>query len=242
MKKLLIILVLGISNFAIATDGVLDINATCAGVSCFSGDSLGYPVTITSSGSYRLTSNLVISSTDINVIEISASDVTIDLNGFAIKGPRTCTGFGDSLSCTNTGMTADAINGVAGIARVVIKNGSITGFDTGIALLNGSQNGNWVHHIQAHANEEGILVSNGTISDCQANKNLRRGFGSTHTGLENGSLVVRNSSAYGNKENSAVAHICSNVFFLNNGAGIAADALCSTYTNDSVCQLATCLH
>src|SRR5262245_32414033 len=37
---------------ASASDGVLEINQTCAAVGCFQGDSAGFPVTINSAGSY----------------------------------------------------------------------------------------------------------------------------------------------------------------------------------------------
>jgi hypothetical protein len=39
-------------------------------------------------GSYRLSSNLTVSDPDLSVIEITTDNVTIDLNGFTILGPR----------------------------------------------------------------------------------------------------------------------------------------------------------
>ena len=43
----------------LAVDGVREINAVCAvNTGCFGGDTAGYPVTITTAGSYRLTGNL----------------------------------------------------------------------------------------------------------------------------------------------------------------------------------------
>jgi len=50
------------------------------------GDAAGFPVTISEVGSYRLTGNLSIGSTD--AIEITADNVTLDLNGFLIIGPE----------------------------------------------------------------------------------------------------------------------------------------------------------
>jgi hypothetical protein len=41
-----------------AVDGVLEINQACVSVGCFPGDLAGFPVTISSTGSYRLTSSL----------------------------------------------------------------------------------------------------------------------------------------------------------------------------------------
>src|SRR5262245_32443399 len=71
---------------ALAVDGVLEINQTCATqTGCFPGDTAGFPVTISVPGSYRLTGSLLPSSNP-SCIVITSSDVTLDLNEFRI-GP-----------------------------------------------------------------------------------------------------------------------------------------------------------
>src|SRR5438270_7273607 len=50
------------------------------------------------SGSYYLTGNLTISSTSTNGVTVSASNVTIDLNGFTLTGPSSGTGAGIYLT------------------------------------------------------------------------------------------------------------------------------------------------
>jgi len=93
-----------------ATDGVIEINqakAMAGGVT--PGDSPGFPVTISVGGSYRLTSNLDVAAggqgTPENlggiVVQAGAAPkaVDIDLNGFVLLGPVTCT-FGMNLSCS----------------------------------------------------------------------------------------------------------------------------------------------
>jgi hypothetical protein len=47
----------------------------------------GFPYHIDKSGSYRLSSDLVISGTNTNGIDIDTSAVSLDLNGFSIIGP-----------------------------------------------------------------------------------------------------------------------------------------------------------
>lgn len=72
---------------ALATDGVLEINQTCAvQIGCFTGDTPGYPVTIDGSAgkSYRLTSSLILPDENTNGIDVRAPWVSIDLNGFEI--------------------------------------------------------------------------------------------------------------------------------------------------------------
>lgn len=61
-----------------AVDGVIEI---CQA------DLASPPYVITQSGSYILTENLSVTNTDVNGIEVRAYHVTLDLNGFMLKGP-----------------------------------------------------------------------------------------------------------------------------------------------------------
>src|SRR5512139_1391685 len=79
---------------AAAVDGLIliDQNKALAG-NVTPGDAPGFPVSITRSGSYRLSSDLTVPDADTTAIDVTttASDVTIDLNGFSIVGPVVCT-------------------------------------------------------------------------------------------------------------------------------------------------------
>ena len=88
------LLTLALALPALAVDGVLEINQTCALTGCFSGDAAGFPVTLSETGSYRLTGVLTLSDSDETGILVTADDVSIDLNGFGIQGPNQCTGGG----------------------------------------------------------------------------------------------------------------------------------------------------
>src|SRR5579864_3177056 len=80
---------------AFAVDGVVLINqANALAGNVTPGDTPGFPVTISQSGSYKLSSNLVIADPNANGIQITADNVTIDLNGFSIIGPSVCNGQG----------------------------------------------------------------------------------------------------------------------------------------------------
>lgn len=76
----------------LAVDGVLEISQ--AGVI----DAGGFPFVISAGGSYRLTSNLTVTTDNVNAINIAdgVRYVTIDLNGFTIRGTRSGTGKGIS--------------------------------------------------------------------------------------------------------------------------------------------------
>lgn len=122
--------VLLISSPALATDGVLEINETCAvQTGCFAGDAPGYPVTITGSidRSFRLTSDLVVGDPNTDGIEISISRVEIDFNGFSLIGFSLGSG-------TGNGVTGGGVDGsFAGYAT--LRNGAIRGArNLGVAL------------------------------------------------------------------------------------------------------------
>ncbi len=110
---------------AFASDGVLEINQTKAlagGVT--PGDTqAGFPVVISLAGSYRLTSDLVVPA-GLNAIELSASDVSLDLNGFAIRGPEFCA----SLICPAGAGSGVAYTGIFGGGRMTLTNGRVQGF------------------------------------------------------------------------------------------------------------------
>jgi len=118
-----------------AVDGVIEINqarALAGGVTA--GDAPGFPVTVDSSGSYRLTGNLTLTGADSIGIEVTATRVAIDLNGFGILGPVRCAGASPTLACAPAG------NG-AGVA--------VTGADTTLWVKNGDLRGTGSHGILA---------------------------------------------------------------------------------------------
>ncbi len=109
----------------LAVDGVVEINqagALAGGV--VSGDTAGFPVTIGQSGSYRLTGNLTVTNPATTALQVSASSVTIDLNGFTIQGPTSCTGV--PLDCSPTG-SASGIN-AQNLSDIRVFNGVVRGF------------------------------------------------------------------------------------------------------------------
>jgi hypothetical protein len=93
------------------------------------GDAAGFPITISQPGSYKLTTNLFVPANTDGVV-ITAANVTLDLNGFSIVGPGTCSQNSSTLlvSCTlisNNNLPGDGIK--TGVESV-IKNGTIKGF------------------------------------------------------------------------------------------------------------------
>jgi hypothetical protein len=122
---------LALASPAFATDGVAEINQTCAAqTGCFPGDTAGFPVDITQPGSYRLTGSLAAGNVFIPGITISASEVTLDLNGFAITNNVTCSGLGSTVTCNVSSSSRQGID-ATDQARVTVRNGTIRGFAGG---------------------------------------------------------------------------------------------------------------
>jgi len=113
---------------AVATDGVIEINqarAKAGGVTPT--DTPDFPVTIDHGGSYRLTSDLVVATanTDAILVTTTGAEVTIDLNGFSILGPVTCTGV-PVTDCSTSG-SGRGIYGGDPTGRLRVTNGAIRG-------------------------------------------------------------------------------------------------------------------
>lgn len=178
----------------LAADGVIEINQARALVGGVTpGDTPGFPVTISVSGSYRLTSNLDVTGqpTPQNVMAISviagATNVTIDLNGFAIIGPESCSG--TPISCTPGPGGGDGINNMA-FGSVTVRNGIVRGMGrVGIALSGDSL----VEKVHAISNAtDGIYIDRGIVRECVAASNGAFGI------LTDGTAVVTHNIAQAN--------------------------------------------
>lgn len=190
---ILVLILLTLAFPAFAGDGVLEINQTCAvQTGCFPGDTAGFPVTISASGSYRLTSNLNYPSATADAINLAASDVALDLNGNTIKGTNTCT-VGPSgwvTSCSESSFFGGAI--VPAGVRHRVTNGRVVGArGIGIRLGDASE----VRNVQvSDCSDDGIRVGwRSSISSVSA-------IGNGGSGIvgQQGSVLVRDSIAINN--------------------------------------------
>ena len=206
------------SSLASATDGVLEINQTCAyQTGCFSGDAPGLPVTITGSGSYLLTSNLSFNSVfgppSTNFIEIDAPDVDLDLNGFSIRCVNALTGGLCTGSATVNGIwITGTARGPAERARV--HDGSLVGMPfhgvlginaTGVVVQNlrVSASGGRGLFLDVKSRVEGCLVEgSASLGISLGRRSIAVGNvveGSGDNGLEVGEVsIVRGNISSGN--------------------------------------------
>lgn len=94
-------------------------------------DAPGFPITLSKPGTYRLTGNLTVSAPNQHAFVVTAHNVTLDLGGFLVQGPVSCTGLGASYAC----QPGEGI-GVNGASRMftTVRNGTINGFFMGVNL------------------------------------------------------------------------------------------------------------
>lgn len=199
-----------LSQSLYAVDGVVLIDQKVA----ISGKALpmdqpGFPVTISESGSYRLSGNLVVPDPSTTAIEITADNVTLDLNGFSIIGPNVCTP--NPTVCTYTGaggvgVLAVAPSGMVSPANVRVMNGTVRGMGGhGVRMLG---DGTMVERVNAHSNGgPGIVVGDGSVIDSVARMN-NLSFGIIGT-------IVRGCIASGNT---------SGIFIRSGGVAIGNSA------------------
>ena len=154
-----------------------------------------YGTNITTGGSYYLTANLTGSSTTQDAITISADNVTIDLNGFAL------------LNTAGAGTSADGIS-FTSRKNVTIRNGTIQGFLRGI-FGNGVSPGILIEHLKVGTCfQRGIsLLPNTDVPGGVVRDNVVYTIGGTTTGaadleirgieLSGGSFVVEGNTVVG---------------------------------------------
>lgn len=207
---LLALVILGTLSATTALARPLEINQSCAaGGGCFPGDAPGFPVEITSPGSYALTGNLTVASNDTHGIYVRAfGTVTIDMRGFSLRGPISCTGLGSAVSCD-----AGSGHGVFVDLPVQVENplrlfdGEISGFaDTGVLARRHAR----LDRLRVHGNgDDGISAFSGSIiTDCTVEQNGDDGIvavdtivsgvtsrGNGHTGLALQTSIAEGSSA-----------------------------------------------
>ena len=170
-------------------------------------------IEITEPGSYRLAGNLPGSAGLLisgDCIDISASFVTIDLDGFLIQGDG---------SAGAAGITDGGDGSFDQRTGLVVRNGSITGFHTGIELF--SSAGIEIRDMRVRENlDEGVRSGIGTVFE---NNDVSQN-GSVGVRLGFSAIVTRNM-LLGNGASGLVVNpssvITGNVARVNTGNGLS---------------------
>jgi len=188
---LVALLAIATEGGAHAVDGVVEINQTRAlagGVT--PSDAPGFPVTLDRPGSYRLTGSLDVSGQpapqSVTAILVSSSFVTLDLNGFSLVGPTTCTGSPVSACApVGSGLGIDSL--AANFVR--ITNGIVRGFgNSGVLVGNGT-----LENLQTFGNGGSgmVIMAGGAVTRCAA-------IGNRYWGIDGDGIIVESSRALEN--------------------------------------------
>lgn len=224
------VLGLGIAFFvsaaAYAVDGVIliDQNKALAG-NVTLGDAAGFPVTISQPGSYRLSSNLTVPNSNTSAIEITASHVTLDLNGFAILGTTDCSG--NLNPCVGAGDGFGILTPSAQF-NVTVRNGSIQGMGSdGVRLIGDNL---LVEYLHVRSNGSfGIRIfqsadaGSSIVQHCTVQRNAGLGIDVSRGAVRYNTVDVNLSSGIGLSVGSASYNVVTrNLAGLNLGFGAGA--------------------
>ena len=179
---------------AAADDGVTPIDqarALSGGVT--PGDAPDWPIFITRSGSFRLTSDLVIDKLDHpDVIVIRADNVTIDFNGFGIYGPNRCKTVGPYgvTGCTIQG-AGRGVSASLQARGITIRNGQIRGMaGAGIGLF--EADARISDMVVSDSGGTGIGIRSGTLANNSSQSNGSEGL------IARGAVMATGNQAIGN--------------------------------------------
>ncbi|MGD9790052.1 MAG: right-handed parallel beta-helix repeat-containing protein [Phycisphaerales bacterium] len=170
---------------------------------------------ITQPGSYYLTANItgVVGKYG---IEIAASGVTLDLNGFDLVGVPSMGAF-DGVGVTVNSLTS-----------IVVRNGSVRDWgDEGVDLGSFAALNSTVEDVRASGNTgNGISVGTASVvSGCSASSNGINGIDTAF------GCVVTECTTFSNGNDGIFAHssstVSQSVSYLNTGIGIATGASCT---------------
>ena len=184
------------------------------------------PYTISVPGNYTLSKSLTYTANLVDAITISASNVTLDMNGFGITGSGMATAAHDGILISGNG--------------VEVRNGYLAGFFDGLSTFGSI--GTKALNLKAYENKEfGICVGfdkvgyGGAVLDCKTYVNGDSGIAVCDIGS-----IIKGNVAYNNGANCGIyvngqACITGNNSYGNSGVGIYAGPG-STVKNNSSCN------
>jgi hypothetical protein len=186
------------------------------------GDAAGFPVTISQAGSYRLSGNLTVPDANTTAIEITAENVSLDLNGFSILGPTVCSGI--PISCAPLGVGVGVLSTQS---YTGVRNGIVRGMGSDAVRLlrlpgGGASQGHVVSDLQVAGNGgDGISMSGGIARQSVVRRNGGRGV-VMDSGLITGNQISQNGST--GARISGTGMVSANTVSDNDGCGISMNS------------------
>lgn len=239
-RSVLVLILLALASVsAFAVDGVVLLNQSVALAGMGGCDTPGFPITICNAGSYKLSGNLTVADANTDVIDVRADNVTVDLNGFTISGPVTCTKDTIPPPCS-AGGTGIGVSGLLIVgkiatfyANVTVLNGVVRGMGSTGVLLRGE--GSRAEGVHVESNHDDGLNVLGLVTKCTAVSNGGNGiYGdivSYSSSSWNGGVGIRSNGVVSNNYVSvnggdgirSSGEVSYNVVGFNQGWGIVGD-------------------
>jgi len=178
------------------------------------------PYTISVPGNYTLSKSLTYTADLMDAITISASNVTLDLNGFGITGPGKAVSHYGGITITGN--------------SVEVRNGYMTGFLYGLCSYYSNSIGIKASNLTTYENYTGIYITSpgAEVRDCISYNNSNMGIFI----FEDGNIVTGNI-AYNNVNTgiyvSEHSSVVGNNSYGNPGTGMYAGPGCTVKNNSS---------
>jgi hypothetical protein len=196
---------------ALSVAGIL----LAAGDALAGGDNVAearFQVIISEPGTYRLTEDVIVTDANTTAIEIDADNVTIDMNGFSIRGPGTCTP--PPVSCAPRG-SGNGIHAVTG-ENIVVRNGAVYGMgNVGIYLETNSVQ---IDNMRLSGNGEGGIVAFGGVVNNNSIVVDNGGDGIAGLDILLQKSIIRGNGQFGFKAYAKSSYF-NNTFIGNNSGG-----------------------
>ncbi len=126
-------------------------------------------MTLSQPGSYRLSGNLTVPDLNTTAIQITADNVSLDLNGFSIIGPNVCTtGLTTCAQSAGVGVRGDDSQG-SGPLGVGVFNGTVRSM--GGAGIRTIGKGSALERVNALGNGDNGIFVVGSVTESVANLN-----------------------------------------------------------------------
>jgi hypothetical protein len=216
----------GVASLATASDGRVELDQLCAvSTGCMAGDAPGFPITITGEGgrSFVLTTDLVVSGSNVDGIQLYASDVSIDLNDHTILRAE-CVGA--TTNCSTGASNAAAIRDTFStsiVGGLVVHDGTVLGFTSGLLLGRGAE----VRNVVARWNGNGLRTRGRGFLLLDSAVEANASIGVVADEFDSGGVIVGNRISR-NEQSGLVVDTpgcvaTDNVSFENGSGGLGFD-------------------
>jgi hypothetical protein len=204
-----------------AADGRIELNQA----KITAGSGFPFYLTTTDGASWVLTSDIVVPSAATTGLVLAAG-VSLDLNGFTVRGPVTCSRSSSYDATTTTCTASGAGVGLSLGPRTAVRNGRVTGMGSFcISVTSGYDAGPLLENLHVdNCAGGGVNLYGGTLRNSNVNTNGADGVTDCFCGGAGIAVLIEHNVIAFNKEDGVggQGEVRDNRISYNGGAGIKA--------------------